>query len=71
MNSTTSSVAAAAVPMGRVDAAIRQAATRSGVDFSYLYNQARLESSLDPNARKAQEMKAIDRVRNAFRPRRR
>jgi hypothetical protein len=52
MNSTTSSsVAASAVPMGRVDAAIRQAAARSGVDFSYLYNQARLESSLDPNAR--------------------
>ena len=52
MNSTTSSsVAAATGSMGRVDAAIRQAATRSGVDFSYLYNQARLESSLNPNAR--------------------
>lgn len=52
MNSTTSSsVAVATGPLGRVDAAIRQAATRSGVDFSYLYNQARLESSLDPNAR--------------------
>jgi len=51
ISTTSSSAAAAAAPLGRVDAAIRQAATRSGVDFSYLYNQARLESSLDPNAR--------------------
>ncbi len=51
MNSTSAYVAAAAGSMGRVDAAIRQAAARSGVDFSYLYNQARLESSLNPNAR--------------------
>ena len=52
MNSTTSSsVAAATGSLGRVDAAIRQAAERSGVDFSYLYNQARIESSLNPNAR--------------------
>jgi hypothetical protein len=35
----------------RVDAAIRQAAGRSGVDFSYLYNQARLESGFNPDAR--------------------
>lgn len=35
----------------RVDAAIRQAAVRSGVDFSYLYNQARLESGFNPEAR--------------------
>jgi len=52
MNSTASfNVAAATGPQGRVDAAIRQAAARSGVDFSYLYHQARLESGLNPNAR--------------------
>lgn len=38
-------------PRGRVDAAIARAAARSGVDFSYLYNQARVESGLNPNAR--------------------
>lgn len=36
---------------GRVEGAIRHAAVRSGVDFSFLYNQARLESSLNPEAR--------------------
>lgn len=36
---------------GRVDNAIRHAAARSGVDFSYLYNQARLESGFNPEAR--------------------
>jgi hypothetical protein len=36
---------------GRVGAAIRQASARTGVDFSYLFNQARIESSLNPNAR--------------------
>ncbi len=35
----------------RVRAAIAQAAGRTGVDFGYLYNQARIESSLDPQAR--------------------
>lgn len=35
----------------RVRAAIAQAASRTGVDFDYLYNQARIESSLDPEAR--------------------
>ena len=35
----------------RVRAAIAQAAARTGVDFGYLYNQARLESSLDPHAK--------------------
>lgn len=49
MTSTTAVTNAA--PQGRVDAAIRQAAARSGVDFSYLYNQARVESGLNPNAR--------------------
>lgn len=48
---TSTTAVANAVPQGRVDAAIRQAAARSGVDFSYLYNQARVESGLDPNAR--------------------
>ncbi len=37
----------------RVRAAIAQAAARTGVDFGYLYNQARVESSLDPQARAA------------------
>lgn len=35
----------------RVHAAIAGAAERTGVDFGYLYNQARLESSLDPQAK--------------------
>jgi Transglycosylase SLT domain len=35
----------------RIRAAIAQAAGRTGVDFSYLYNQARIESSLDPQAK--------------------
>ena len=35
----------------RIRAAIAQAADRTGVDFRYLYNQARLESSLDPQAK--------------------
>lgn len=35
----------------RIRAAIAQAASRTGVDFDYLYNQARIESSLDPAAR--------------------
>jgi len=36
---------------GRVGAAISQASARTGVDFTYLFNQARIESSLNPNAR--------------------
>jgi len=35
----------------RIRAAIAQAARRTGVDFAYLYNQARVESSLDPQAK--------------------
>jgi Transglycosylase SLT domain len=35
----------------RIRAAIAQAAGRTGVDFGYLYNQARIESSLDPHAK--------------------
>ena len=34
-----------------VRAAIARAAERSGVDFDYLLAQARIESSLNPNAR--------------------
>ena len=46
----TTSSAVAAVPQERVGAAIRNAAARSGVDFSYLYHQARLESGFNVNA---------------------
>jgi hypothetical protein len=35
----------------RIGAAIQQAAARTGVDFGYLMNQARVESGLNPNAR--------------------
>jgi hypothetical protein len=35
----------------RIRAAIAQAAGQTGVDFDYLYNQARIESSLDPLAK--------------------
>jgi transglycosylase-like protein with SLT domain len=35
----------------RVSAAIQLASARTGVDFDYLFNQARIESSLNPNAR--------------------
>lgn len=35
----------------RIRAAIAQAAQRTGIDFGYLYNQARVESSLDPQAK--------------------
>jgi Transglycosylase SLT domain len=35
----------------RVTGAIAQAAARTGMDFSYLYNQAKVESGLDPNAK--------------------
>lgn len=34
-----------------VGAAIQQAAARTGVDFSYLLGQAKIESGFDPNAR--------------------
>ena len=36
---------------GRVASAIQLAAARTGVDFSYLFSQARIESGLNPNAR--------------------
>jgi hypothetical protein len=48
---TTSTAVPVAAPQGRVDAAIRQAAARSGVDFGYLYHQARIESGFNPDAK--------------------
>lgn len=36
---------------GRVSSAIQLAAARTGVDFDYLFSQARIESGLNPNAR--------------------
>ncbi|WP_293880934.1 lytic transglycosylase domain-containing protein [Sphingomonas sp.] len=47
MVSTVSSAAQAA----RVHDAIATASTRTGVAFSYLYSQAKVESGLDPDAR--------------------
>ena len=38
-------------PQGRVGSAIARASARTGVDFTYLLNQAKVESGLDPNAR--------------------
>ena len=35
----------------RVRAAVMQAAGKTGVDFNYLYNQARIESALNPQAK--------------------
>lgn len=43
----------AAAPTPQVQAAIARASQATGVDFSYLLGQARLESSLNPNARAA------------------
>lgn len=47
------SIGAAAPANAQVRAAIARAAEATGVDFAYLLGQARLESSLDPNARAA------------------
>lgn len=41
----------AAGQQGRVTQAIASASRRTGVDFSYLMSQARIESSMNPNAR--------------------
>ena len=41
----------AAVPTAQVHSAISRAAQATGVDFAYLLGEARLESSLNPNAR--------------------
>lgn len=43
----------AAVPTPQVHSAIARAAQATGVDFAYLLGEARLESSLNPNARAA------------------
>jgi hypothetical protein len=47
----TAAIETTGAGQGRIDAAIRQASARSGVDFAYLYNQARLESGFNPDAR--------------------
>lgn len=46
-----SEAAAVSASRGRVGMAIRQASIRSGIDFDYLYQQARVESGLNPAAR--------------------
>lgn len=51
--SQTNSIAATPAPRADVPGAIARAAQATGVDFSYLLAQARLESSLDPSARAA------------------
>ena len=51
MNSTTINDLAGGGIGGRVGSAIQLAAARTGVQFSYLFNQARVESGLNPNAR--------------------
>jgi len=50
MNPTTIETAGTGLG-GRVGNAIQLASARTGVDFSYLFNQARIESGLNPNAR--------------------
>jgi hypothetical protein len=51
MSQPTINGSAAAGLTGRVSSAIQLAAARTGVDFDYLFNQARIESGLNPNAR--------------------
>lgn len=48
---TTDVVRNAASSVDRVRSAIAQASQRTGVDFGYLYNQAKVESGLRPDAR--------------------
>ena len=48
---TSATAVSDGAPLGRVGAAIHQASARSGVDFGYLYHQARIESGLNPNAK--------------------
>ena len=48
---TTNSTVAAGGLSGRISSAIQLAAARTGVDFSYLFNQARIESGFNPDAR--------------------
>jgi hypothetical protein len=51
MNSTGIRESMQAAAQSGVGVAIQQAAARTGVDFSYLLGQARIESGFDPNAR--------------------
>lgn len=51
MSGARSVGAAAPQPAPQVEAAIRAASQATGVDFSYMLGQARLESALDPGAR--------------------
>ncbi|WP_106639603.1 transglycosylase SLT domain-containing protein [Allosphingosinicella vermicomposti] len=51
MVSTVNIRAGASGPGNRIGNAIASASARTGVDFDYLMNQARIESSFDPNAR--------------------
>lgn len=39
------------LPQGRIGGAIAQASARTGIDFSYLMNQAKIESGFNPTAR--------------------
>jgi hypothetical protein len=48
---TTNSTVAQGSLSGRINSAIQLAAARAGVDFSYLFNQARMESGFNPDAR--------------------
>ena len=48
---TTNFTAGLEGAQGRVGAAIQRASARTGVDFSYLFNQAKVESGLNPLAR--------------------
>ncbi|MEA1015937.1 transglycosylase SLT domain-containing protein [Sphingosinicella sp. LY1275] len=48
---TTNFTAGLEGAQGRVGAAIQRASARTGVDFSYLFNQAKVESGLNPMAR--------------------
>jgi hypothetical protein len=51
MNSTTINETGQGGLRNRVSSAIQLASARTGVDFSYLFAQARIESGLNPNAR--------------------
>ena len=51
MNPTTIYETAEGGLRNRVSSAIQLASSQTGVDFSYLFNQARIESGLNPNAR--------------------
>lgn len=48
---TTDVIRTAASSVDRVRSAIAQASQRTGVDFGYLYNQAKVESGLRPDAK--------------------